>query len=194
MLYEGVSKSFRTGHLERELQMIQLNKRCCIAILRVSLVSFATIILCVASQRVYIVVISLLTQSGNFWIHSRRVFLQELISVNMVKKIPIFKDTKNLSSLSQNRATDDHFDPIYNSKIYFISFFQLYSSLSSYLSLWGSSIKIVLSSSCLPLHATHEANFIFPDLMLFVFTRRFSHCPMQFYLRTFYLSLSHLNT
>jgi hypothetical protein len=33
--YEGVSKSFRTGHLEREVQMVQLSAtRCsCIAIL-----------------------------------------------------------------------------------------------------------------------------------------------------------------
>jgi len=37
--YEDVSKSFRTGRLERELQMVQLcATRCnCIAILRVSL-------------------------------------------------------------------------------------------------------------------------------------------------------------
>jgi hypothetical protein len=50
--------------------MVQLSATRCsyIAILWVSLVSFATIILCVASQRVFIV-ISLSTQSGNFWIH-----------------------------------------------------------------------------------------------------------------------------
>jgi hypothetical protein len=56
--YEGVSKSFRTGGLERELQMVQLSAtRCsCIAILWVSLVSFATITLRVASQWVFIVV------------------------------------------------------------------------------------------------------------------------------------------
>jgi hypothetical protein len=54
-LYEGVSKSFRSGSLERELQMVQLSAtRCsCIAILWVSLLSFAVIILCVASQWVY---------------------------------------------------------------------------------------------------------------------------------------------
>jgi hypothetical protein len=54
-IYEGVSKSFRTGRLEQELQMVQLSAtRCsCIAILWVSLVSFATITLCVASQRVF---------------------------------------------------------------------------------------------------------------------------------------------
>jgi hypothetical protein len=56
-MYEGVSKSFRTGLLERELQIVQLSAtRCsCIAILWVSPVSFATINLCVASQRVFIV-------------------------------------------------------------------------------------------------------------------------------------------
>jgi len=55
-IYEGVSKSFRTGRLERELQMVQLpTTRCsCIAILWVSLVSFAAIVLCVGSQRVFI--------------------------------------------------------------------------------------------------------------------------------------------
>jgi hypothetical protein len=56
--YEGVSKSFRTGLLERELQMVQLYAtRCtCIAILLVSLVSFAAISLYIAPQRVLIVV------------------------------------------------------------------------------------------------------------------------------------------
>jgi hypothetical protein len=34
-------------------------------------VRFAAITLCVASQRVFIVVVSLSTQSGNFWIHLR---------------------------------------------------------------------------------------------------------------------------
>jgi hypothetical protein len=57
--YEGVSKSFRTGCLKRELQMVQLSAtRCsCIAILCVSLVSFASITLYVASQRVFIIII-----------------------------------------------------------------------------------------------------------------------------------------
>jgi hypothetical protein len=57
-VYEGVSKSFRNGRLERELQMVQLSAtRCsCIAILWVSLVSFVAITLCVTSQRVFIVV------------------------------------------------------------------------------------------------------------------------------------------
>jgi hypothetical protein len=67
--YEGVSKSFRTGRLERELHMVRLSAtRCsCSAILWVSLVSFAAISLCVASQAY----ISLSTQSGKFWIHPR---------------------------------------------------------------------------------------------------------------------------
>jgi hypothetical protein len=53
-----VSKSFRTGLLERELRMVQLSAtRCsCIAILWVSLVNFAAITLCVACERVFIFV------------------------------------------------------------------------------------------------------------------------------------------
>jgi hypothetical protein len=45
--------------------------RCsCIAILWVSLVSFAAITLCIGSRRVFIVVFYfVMTQSGNFWIH-----------------------------------------------------------------------------------------------------------------------------
>jgi hypothetical protein len=56
-MYEGVSKSFRTGRLERELQMVQLSATgcSCVAILWVSLVSFAAITLCVASQLVFAV-------------------------------------------------------------------------------------------------------------------------------------------
>jgi hypothetical protein len=52
--YVGVSKSFRTGHLERELQMVQPSATRCsyIAIVWVSLASFAVITLCVASQQV----------------------------------------------------------------------------------------------------------------------------------------------
>jgi hypothetical protein len=57
--YQGVSKSFQTGRVERELQIVQLSATRCsyIAILWVSLVSFAAITLCVASQRVFIVVV-----------------------------------------------------------------------------------------------------------------------------------------
>jgi hypothetical protein len=54
--------------------MLQLSatKCSCIAILLVSLVSFATITFCVASQRVFIIVVAyfFMTQSGNFWIHT----------------------------------------------------------------------------------------------------------------------------
>jgi hypothetical protein len=58
-IYEGVTKSFRTGRLERELHMVQLSAiRCsCIVIVSVSLVSFAAITLCVASQGVFIFVV-----------------------------------------------------------------------------------------------------------------------------------------
>jgi len=57
-LYEGVSKSLRTGRLERELHIVQLSATAysCIAILWVILVSFAAITVHVASQRVFIVV------------------------------------------------------------------------------------------------------------------------------------------
>jgi hypothetical protein len=57
--YEGVSKSVRIGRLEEELQMEQLSAtRCsCIAILWVNLVRFAAINLCVASQRVFIIIV-----------------------------------------------------------------------------------------------------------------------------------------
>jgi hypothetical protein len=76
--YERVSRSFRTGLLERELQMIQLSATSCncIAVLWISLVSFAAVTLCVASQRVLLLLLLLLfisisTQSGNFRIHPR---------------------------------------------------------------------------------------------------------------------------
>jgi hypothetical protein len=54
-------------------KMVQLSAtRCsCIAILWVSVVSFATITLCVASQRVFLFFILLMTWSGNFWTHPR---------------------------------------------------------------------------------------------------------------------------
>jgi hypothetical protein len=58
LIYEGVSKSFRTGRLEQGLHMEKLSATRCsyVAILWVSLVSFAAITLCVASQRVFIFV------------------------------------------------------------------------------------------------------------------------------------------
>jgi hypothetical protein len=56
LTYEGVTKSFCTGRLERELRMVQLSATTCscVAILWVSLVSFTAITLCVASQQVFI--------------------------------------------------------------------------------------------------------------------------------------------
>jgi hypothetical protein len=73
-MYENVSKSFRTGCLERELRMVQLSAtRCsCIAILWVSLVEFCHHNpLCCFSTSVYCCkrYISLSIQYGNFWIH-----------------------------------------------------------------------------------------------------------------------------
>jgi hypothetical protein len=72
-----VSKSFRTGLLERELQMVQPSAtRCsCIAILWVSLVSFVAITLCVVSQRVFIVVISLWLSPETFGYTLVHIFL-----------------------------------------------------------------------------------------------------------------------
>jgi hypothetical protein len=57
-IYEGLSKSFWYGCLEWELQMVQLSAtRCsCINILWVSLMSFAAITFCVASQWVFVVI------------------------------------------------------------------------------------------------------------------------------------------
>jgi len=70
-IYEGIPKSFRTGRVEQELQMVQLSATTCTctAILWVSLVSFAAITLCVASQRAFIVV------SAKFFIDSVRKLL-----------------------------------------------------------------------------------------------------------------------
>jgi hypothetical protein len=69
-VYEGVPKTFRTGRLDRELQMVQLSatRRSYIASLWVRLASFAHITLRVAS-RVFIVV------SVNFVIYSVRKLL-----------------------------------------------------------------------------------------------------------------------
>jgi len=52
--YEGVSISFQTSRLEWELQMVQHSDTRCshITIVWVSLVSFAAITLCIASERV----------------------------------------------------------------------------------------------------------------------------------------------
>jgi hypothetical protein len=94
--YEDVSKSFRTVRLERELQMVELSATKCsyIAILWVSLVSFATITLCVASQRMFIVVVYfVMTQSGNFWIYLRillKICLEGKVVTRMIGKFSAF--------------------------------------------------------------------------------------------------------
>jgi hypothetical protein len=66
-------QSAQTGRLERELKMLQLSaSRCsCIDILWVSLVSFAAITLCVASQRVFIVVYFVIESVPKLLIYSR---------------------------------------------------------------------------------------------------------------------------
>jgi len=58
-IYDGVSKSSRTGLLERELRIVQLSdtRYSCIAILWVSLMSFVAIILYVTSQWVSIIIV-----------------------------------------------------------------------------------------------------------------------------------------
>jgi hypothetical protein len=67
LLYTRVNPNVSglAGCLERELQMLQLSATSCscIAILWVSLASFAAITLCVASQRVFIVVVHFVIDS-----------------------------------------------------------------------------------------------------------------------------------
>jgi hypothetical protein len=70
--YEVATQSFRTGRLERELQMVQLSdtKYSCVAVLWVS---FDSITLCVASQQAFIVV------SVYFVINSVRKYLDTFV-------------------------------------------------------------------------------------------------------------------
>jgi hypothetical protein len=71
----GCIQKFRTSRLEQELQMVELSATRCsyIAILWVNLVSFTAITLCVASQRVFIVVsvYFFIDSVRKFWIHPR---------------------------------------------------------------------------------------------------------------------------
>jgi len=114
-----IQKSFRTRSLERELQMIQLSatRRSCIAILWVSLVSFSTITLCVASQRCLLLLllllfISLSVQFGNFWIHPHtfEFNLQQVQSWKLringkyfeAQKYPLFQTSENSSLNAKN--------------------------------------------------------------------------------------------
>jgi hypothetical protein len=72
---EVLHKSFRICHLEPEL--LAATRCSCISILWVSLVSFAAITLCVASQWAFIVIVAyfVMIQSENFWIHPRINFI-----------------------------------------------------------------------------------------------------------------------
>jgi hypothetical protein len=104
--YEDISKSFRPGRLARELQMAQLSaiRYYCIAIWWVSLVSFASITLCVASWVFIVIVISLSTLSRNFWIHPRVRQHRETKHMWMPWTefelvIPLFKQRKTVRSL-----------------------------------------------------------------------------------------------
>jgi hypothetical protein len=111
--YEGVSKSFRTGRLARELQMVELSAtRCsCITTLWVSLVSFAAITLCVASQRVFIVYFFTSTQSGNFWImivcseNTSQILTGRLASMERYRNRLIMGNFVVFLSNSRNRPT-----------------------------------------------------------------------------------------
>jgi hypothetical protein len=99
---EGVSRSFRTDRLERELQMVQLSAtRCsCIAILWVSLVSSAAITLCVASQRVFIVV----------------YFVRD--TVLKLLDTPSYHLNSELSGNNQNKVNQNQIHP-FNATAYF---------------------------------------------------------------------------
>jgi hypothetical protein len=72
---EGVSKSFRTGRLKRELRLVRLSATTssCIAVWWVSLVSFSAITLYVASELVFIVVsfYFAIYSVRELWIHAR---------------------------------------------------------------------------------------------------------------------------
>jgi hypothetical protein len=69
MSYKGISKSFQTGCMEWELQILQLSatKCSCIAVLWISLVSFVAITLCVASQWAFIIIIIVYFVIDSVW-------------------------------------------------------------------------------------------------------------------------------
>jgi hypothetical protein len=104
-LYEVVSKSFRTGRLERQLQMVQLSATMCscIAILWVSLMSFAAITLCVAFQRLFIAVYFVIDSGRKFletpscvvsiWIRWSALFEGSRYLFSFLRKSPLFLAT-----------------------------------------------------------------------------------------------------
>jgi len=85
-------QSFRTGRLEREVQMVQLSaSRCsCIATLWVGVVGFVAITLCIASQRVFVVVVVVVVVAY-FLIESVRKLL---VTPSYVLQLKIYKFQK----------------------------------------------------------------------------------------------------
>jgi hypothetical protein len=105
--YESVTKSFRTGRLERELQMVQLSATTCscIAILWVNLVRFTVITLRLAFNKCLLLLllfISLWTQSGNFWIHFRKTISKENWNWILLSKYPAV--TRNKTVVASGRG------------------------------------------------------------------------------------------
>jgi hypothetical protein len=72
LTYEGVSKSFRTGRLERELQMVQVSATS-VQLYRYFVSHSSEFFhhnpLCYFSTSVYCCKRTFMTQSGNLWIH-----------------------------------------------------------------------------------------------------------------------------
>jgi hypothetical protein len=99
--------------------MIQLSAtRCsCIAIFRVTLVSFAAVTLFVASQRMFVVYF-IMTQSGNFWIYPHRMRLVASQTstlrtrTEMVFKTLVFSPLNHLTQLT---ARENFIIPSYTS-------------------------------------------------------------------------------
>jgi hypothetical protein len=72
-------------------------------------VNLAAITLCVASQRVFIVFISLWTQSGNFWLHPCTwsvISVQQFILTQTKKKFIALKTTKVHYSVYKSQLVD----------------------------------------------------------------------------------------
>jgi hypothetical protein len=123
-IVRGCNQNLPDWRLERELQMVQLSAtRCsCIAILWVSLVSSAAITLCVASQRVFIIVVAVVY----FVIDSVRKLLDTpsycsrcLECLQMFKalgRVRVSIDTNVCIqvAVSTPPPPSNQFDPIYN--------------------------------------------------------------------------------
>jgi hypothetical protein len=96
-IYDDVSISFRTDRLETGLQMIQLSatRRSCIAILWVSLVSFAAITLCVAFQRVFIVAVYFVIDSIRKLLDRTSYFTQKEFWIHVVQFTATYRPLSN---------------------------------------------------------------------------------------------------